>query len=227
MTTLPIKTKLTIFDIDGTLTDSVAIHQQAFRKALEDAELMPYDNNFSNYKHHTDRYISNTIFFEHHGRDMTDEDIARFENDVYRLSLDLLQGKPFAEISGAVAFVQYLHWHTPYAIAYATGSFHQPAQNKLSIGFPNYLESMLFSCNRQPVREEIIQEAIKASKYIYQVPHFEEIIAFGDGIWDWKAAQSLGIDFIGIGSRSRTIFANCSCRGCYDDFHSQQVLLRE
>jgi beta-phosphoglucomutase-like phosphatase (HAD superfamily) len=86
MTTLPIKTKLAIFDIDGKLTDSGTIHQQAFREALKAAELIPYDNNFSNYQHYTDRYISNTIFFEHHGRDMTDQEISRFENDVYRCS---------------------------------------------------------------------------------------------------------------------------------------------
>ena len=56
------KAKLAIFDIDGTLTDSVKILQSAFVKALNNFGLYDFDTNWSSYKHHTDSYIFKTIF---------------------------------------------------------------------------------------------------------------------------------------------------------------------
>lgn len=57
-----IKNKLAIFDIDGTLTDSIDIHQAAFRGALELVGVTEYDGNWGNYKHHTDSYIFRAIY---------------------------------------------------------------------------------------------------------------------------------------------------------------------
>jgi len=54
----PPKENLLIFDIDGTLTDSVPVHQTGFRNALKNSGITDYDNNFSGYKHHTDSFIS-------------------------------------------------------------------------------------------------------------------------------------------------------------------------
>ena len=224
MISIPAKTKLAIFDIDGTLTDSVFVHQKAFHSALRNAQLTPYDDDFLKYKHHTDSYIANTIFSLHRKRNMTDEDINRFENDVYRLTFKYLKGKPFSEIPGAVAFVNYLHLYTPYAVIYATGSFRKLALYKLSIGFPNVNESLLFSCNREQVREKIVLNAIKNAKNFYKISSYKKIIAFGDGIWDWKVAQNLGIDFIAVGFNCRQTFADFSCQEYFDDFMGQQLL---
>ena len=53
--------RLAVFDIDGTLTDSVSIHHNAFNKSLIQFGFDNYNSNFNTYKHHTDSYIFKTI----------------------------------------------------------------------------------------------------------------------------------------------------------------------
>jgi beta-phosphoglucomutase-like phosphatase (HAD superfamily) len=45
-----VKHNLAIFDIDGTLTDSVAVHQTAFISALADFGLFDYEKDFSTFR---------------------------------------------------------------------------------------------------------------------------------------------------------------------------------
>lgn len=53
----PTKTGLLILDIDGTLTDSVHIHQSAFLACMQELNLPTLDTNWSNYPNHTDMGI--------------------------------------------------------------------------------------------------------------------------------------------------------------------------
>lgn len=59
---MPEKTNLIVFDIDGTLTDSVAIHQAGFVQALKHLGVTAMDENFHAYKHHTDLHIARSIY---------------------------------------------------------------------------------------------------------------------------------------------------------------------
>ena len=56
------KTKLIVFDIDGTLTDTVEQHQPSFKKALRDIGVDKIDANLNTFKHHTHSYILKAIF---------------------------------------------------------------------------------------------------------------------------------------------------------------------
>ncbi|WP_162902860.1 HAD family hydrolase [Taibaiella koreensis] len=55
------KQYLIVFDIDGTLTDSVAPHQTAFVTALQQMGITEIDTNFKNYRHHTDKHIARSF----------------------------------------------------------------------------------------------------------------------------------------------------------------------
>ena len=48
--------KLVIFDIDGTLTDSVSLYHRVVIHSLNLMGINNVDTNFSNYKYHTDSY---------------------------------------------------------------------------------------------------------------------------------------------------------------------------
>ena len=48
--------KLIVFDIDGTLTDSVSLYHKAVIKCLKMMGIEKVDTNFSDYKYHTDSY---------------------------------------------------------------------------------------------------------------------------------------------------------------------------
>jgi beta-phosphoglucomutase-like phosphatase (HAD superfamily) len=200
------KKKLAIFDIDGTLTDSVPVHQEAFKGTLRDFSLFNYNENFSSYKHHTDLYIANEIFKNQNSRDMTNDEINLFEEKLLKRIIHLLNGVNFKQINKAIDFVHYLDESTDYAIAYATGSFKTPAKLKLTLGFPRNEDQYLFACNNEPSREGIVGKAIEQSKYNYGLDNFEKMIAFGDGLWDLQAAKQHSVEFIGIGENSRDLF---------------------
>jgi hypothetical protein len=200
------KTKLAIFDIDRTLTESISVHQDALKETLGDFSLFNYNEDFSSYKHHTDLYIVNEIFKSQNNRDMTNDEINLFEDKLLKRIIHLLNGENFRQINKAMDFVHYIYESTDYAIAYATGSFKTPAKLKLALGFPLNEDQYLFACNIEPSREGIIGEAIEQSKYNYDLDDFEKIIAFGDGLWDLKAAKHHAIEFIGIGASSRYLF---------------------
>ncbi len=84
---LHVKNRLAVFDIDGTLTDSVFIHQSTFIKALEKVGLSNFDTNWSNYKHHTDSFIFKTIVESQLKRAVVNDDIVQFENILYDTSV--------------------------------------------------------------------------------------------------------------------------------------------
>lgn len=57
-------------------------------------------------------------------------------------------------------------------------------------------------------REEIILTAIARCKRYYQKTSYAKIIYIGDREWDKKAADNLGIGFIGIGNEFKGVNDN-------------------
>jgi beta-phosphoglucomutase-like phosphatase (HAD superfamily) len=193
--------KLIIFDIDGTLTDSVAAHQKAFTAALYDLGVKTIDRNFKAYKHHTDSYIASVIY-ENDSHEKFK--IAKVELFEQYLTAHLLQVK-INEILGAKKLIEQLVSEEEFGICYATGSLLKPAIYKLdSIGI-QYDVQQLVASNKIMERENIVLQAIENAKKLYNINKFERIISIGDGLWDLKTANNLGIEFIGIGNTNKDI----------------------
>jgi phosphoglycolate phosphatase-like HAD superfamily hydrolase len=60
-------------------------------------------------------------------------------------------------------------------------------------------EAMMVSASEYETREEIVSNAITLAKKEYGLSDEVSIVSVGDGVWDLKTAQVLGLDFIGIG----------------------------
>ena len=192
------KNKLAIFDIDGTLTDSVQIHQSAFVKALNNFGLSEFDTNWSSYKHHTDSYIFKTIFETQLKKSLAPADIERFEDMFYQIISEAVVQNPIREIKGARNFLSVLKRHSNFDIVFATGSLFTPAKLKLEqvgISVPN---TLIISANQLFSREELVLTAIETAKKHYANNSYEQIISFGDGLWDYETSKNINIDFIGI-----------------------------
>jgi len=213
-----IKQNLVVFDIDGTITDSVQIHQEAFIKALLKLGVpqhQPDDQpQLNTFKHHTDSYIARTIFETYTDLTFDQKLLKKFEVELHR---DLLKHQ-ISEIKGAIKFIQYLQHETNFGICFATGSLLQPAIHKLNaIGLP-FDENLLVAANNIWDRESIINQAIDQSKLHHGQNDFKRIISIGDGLWDLKAAQNLGLEFIGIGAQNKIDFLENEVRYIADDF---------
>jgi phosphoglycolate phosphatase-like HAD superfamily hydrolase len=192
------KAKLAIFDIDGTLTDSVKIHQSAFVKALNNFGLSDYDTNWSSYKHHTDSYIFKTIFEAQLKKPLIHKDIERFEDLLYELISEAIIQNPLKEIEGAKNFLSALTHNSEFDIVFATGSLLNPAKLKLEQVGISLPDTLLISANQIFSRDELVLKAIETAKNFYSNNAYEQIISFGDGLWDYETSKNINIDFIGI-----------------------------
>jgi phosphoglycolate phosphatase-like HAD superfamily hydrolase len=194
------KNKLAIFDIDGTLTDSVKIHQSAFIKALNNFGLFDFNTNWSSYKHHTDSYIFKTIFEAQLKKTLVPKDIEHFEDLLYELISEAIIQSPIIEIDGAKKFLSSLQYNSDFDIVFATGSLFNPAKLKLEQVGISLPDTLIISANKIFSRDELILKAIETAKVFYSNNRYEQIISFGDGLWDYETSKNINIDFIGIGN---------------------------
>lgn len=212
---MPAKKSLIVFDIDGTLTDSVALHQTGFIYALQTLGVTAMDENFHSYKHHTDLHIARTIYESATNRHFGPDTIALFEDHLYN---SIAAAKDMQEIKGARQFVTYLEQETAYGVCYATGSMQRPAQFKLEKAGIGFDARQLVASNHAEERASIVQAAIDKALLYYNVTRFDRVIAFGDGLWDLKTAQQLNLEFVGIGAKNKQLMEAAGMLWHMDDF---------
>ena len=195
------KTTLIIFDIDGTLTDSVYQHQKAFTETLLDIGVSHINKAFKSFKHHTDRFIAQDIYQENQKKTFSEEKQIEFEHGL----TEKITRLKFNEILGAKDLILNLENQPDIAICFATGSLKRPAEHKLrSVGI-SFKEWQLVASDYIPERENIVQQAIKNASEYYEGITFKRIVSVGDGLWDLLTACHLGLEFIGVGEVNKAI----------------------
>jgi beta-phosphoglucomutase-like phosphatase (HAD superfamily) len=189
--------KAVIFDIDGTLLQSDAnddaLYLAAVRDVLGSVNLRP---TWSMYTQFTAAGILAEILNDN-SIDATIDTVAavrdRFVASVRRHVSD---HGPFAEIPGAKAFVEGLHYSPTHRIAYATGGWRGSALLKLSMsGFP-VTGVPLAASDDHFERQEIMLYALRQLNGI-----FSTITYYGDGHWDATDAKVLGWNFVPVGRK--------------------------
>lgn len=192
------KKNLIVFDIDGTLTDSVKEHIKAFREVLSEIGVHDVDADFKLFKHHTDSFIAKEIFETDRQVGFSEEKKKQFEAGL----TDRLDRYQFSEIPGAKKLLEDLA-SSDFGICFATGSLRRPAMRKLTSIGVEFEKWQLVTSDDLYSREEIVRKAIDQAKTNYDVQQFERIISVGDGIWDLFTAKNLGLEFIGVGEENR------------------------
>lgn len=204
---------LLVFDIDDTLTKTASLHIETFIDGLRSLGVTEMDTNFGEYLHHTDSYISRVIYEKNLKQEFTQEKRIEFEQFLYTG----IKKHRLAEIRGAAKLIHGLEQEKNIAIAYATGSLLRPAILKLERIKANYHPAQLVASNDIEEREGIVSKAIDQSKEFYKVDAFDRIISVGDGLWDLKTANKLGIEFIGIGEKNRRIMEENGMQTYFSD----------
>lgn len=212
------KKSLIIFDIDGTLTDSVKSHQDAFKESLKLIGVELFNDKFSSYKHHTDSHISKVIY-ESSTKKIFEPSKKSFEEHLF----NLISKEEIKEISGARNFVKKIEDESDFGVCYATGSLFRPAKYKLEQVGIEFIPKLLVASNNIEEREKIIQKAIDNSLKYYQIDSFERIISFGDGLWDLLSAQNLSLEFIGIGDSNKQILEEYGMKKHFSNFKNIQL----
>ncbi|MEM7162216.1 MAG: HAD family hydrolase [Bacteroidota bacterium] len=190
---------LIVFDIDDTLTKSEKQHQMAFVNAMKDFSILSIDKNWKSYAHHTDSHILKVNYENNLPQKFDFSFIESFEA---RMMEYLKTYEEVNEITGAKEMLKDLIDKSKYAIAFATGSLLKPALLKLEQAGLDIDANLVTASNAIYEREGIVKQAIERAQELNRVDSFENIISVGDGIWDLKTAENLGLHFIGIGKKN-------------------------
>ncbi|MCH9693425.1 MAG: HAD family hydrolase [Gammaproteobacteria bacterium] len=185
-----------IFDLDGTLLQSMAVDSEIFDRSIE-AVLgrVRFRNAYREYTNVTDRGIVEEIMADNRRRPDPDVVDAVRRKFVAELSRHIEGSGPFEEVHGASRFLGRLIAEEDTCVAIATGCWHESAILKLRSSGIALDEVALATCDDSPSRTEIMRAALAR---IGQ--SIDSVTYFGDAEWDVDACQALGWDFVAVGS---------------------------
>lgn len=185
-----------IFDIDGTLIDSVRPDGGLFMKAVR--AFIPnalIHDDWSKYKNVTDTGILNQIFDENDifNREEIFIDIQKRHSELVKKKLEIA---PFKLIPGALDALASLLEDENYLIGLATGNWRHTALMKLQSAGIEIDKDILFSSDNHHERVGIMK---LCKDYIS--PNNNNVVYVGDAEWDLVATETLQWGFVGIGER--------------------------
>jgi phosphoglycolate phosphatase-like HAD superfamily hydrolase len=218
--------KLFVFDIDGTLTDSVFRHQVSYVNAYSSFNIINLDTNWNNYAHHSDSWIFGEVFRVNFDRNPTSQEKEMFSEELGRHFKDQIIKNPVSEIPGAREFLLQVFASPDIGYVFATGSLREPALLKLESLEISYAPELLITASEYETREEIVSAAIRNAGEYFGVDGFERIVSFGDGYWDFKTAEILGLEFIGIAKDEKEQkLRDAGAPVVYPDFMCSDIVL--
>lgn len=188
--------KAIILDIDGTLLDSMAIEPDLYFSSIS-AVLgsVEFRENLNDYDHVTDSGVIAQVMEDNalpSGSGAIESIRNRF---VASLAEHIKTDGPFSEIPGAARFINRLRDSKEHDVAIATGSWRRSALLKLETSELNVDGIPVFSCDDSPSRTEIMRIALSQLGNMY-----ESVTYFGDAEWDRRACETLGWQFVPVGS---------------------------
>lgn len=187
--------KAILFDIDGTLIESMAVDTELYFASVEDV-LGPVRirDKLSDYDHVTDSGILAQLFDDNGYR--FDANLAAAVRAVFVDSVrkHIETAGPFPAIEGAVDFFREARAADDARVAIATGGWRGSARLKLaSAGFE--IDGIpLVTCDDAPSRIGIMRTALARIGN-----EFDSVTYYGDAEWDRRACRSLGWNFVAVG----------------------------
>ena len=221
---------LTVFDIDGTLCRTSGLDDACWcRAAREVLGIEEMSTDWSDYPHSTDESIASALIRKHHGVEPDRALLDRLRDHFVALLEASHADDPSCvrATPGAPELLSRLS-EAGHPVAIATGGWTPSARFKLTESGIAWKElPAAYACDAHP-REEIITLAIEraARKHACDVDAFTRVVYVGDGLWDLRAAGTLGIAFLGIasGDRARQL-KSAGARTVFEDFTDSERVL--
>lgn len=208
------KTKLIVFDIYGTLIDSVSAYHDVIIKAMTDLGIKHIDTNFNILKHHTDSYPLKYNYENFFKKELPLALLNSFEE---RIVYYLKQHTKTIAVNGASRVLDQLK-NSDFAVAFATGSLPKSAIFKMDAAGLEMDAALLATSKTSFSRAGFVNEAIQKAKDFYKVSEFEKVVSIGDGVWDLQTAQQLKLSFIGIGTKNKEQMLAKGMQNWFEDF---------
>jgi len=185
-----------MFDIDGTLVESVGFDADCYAQAVQEEIGVDFDGDWGQFEHVTDTGILKEMLIKND----IQSDLESIEQAVKPRFIELVQkylsSNALPEISGANTLLQSLKQRDDVQLAMATGGWKETALMKLDAAGIDYTDIPIATSNDHFVRIEIMKLAQEKTGH----NGYSKRVYFGDGSWDKKACAELGYNFIAIGN---------------------------
>ncbi|WP_186030326.1 HAD family hydrolase [Burkholderia gladioli] len=189
-----------VLDIDGTLTDSVSLHQQALLMAMQALRLPRLNTDWGSYPQHTDSGIIEHALAENGEAACTPARRAEFERDLDTHFAALLATHGLREIAGARALTEAAA-ASRWGVVFATGAILSVSRSKLRSAGIAFTEELLITSSEYAWRQELVAAAVSRARQVHDVPAPLAVTSVGDGVWDLRVANALGLHFVGVGGQ--------------------------
>jgi phosphoglycolate phosphatase-like HAD superfamily hydrolase len=194
--------RLVIFDIDGTLTQTMKADTECFVHSLADiCGFRDVDTDWSRYKHATDSGVFHELYEAHAGRSPSPTEISQFREHFVSLLAQASSEAPFAPVAGASLLLSRLAGSGEHRVALATGAWRDSARLKMASAGLCYDDYPGASSDDALDRESILRLSIRRAAERHG--GFSDTVYIGDGVWDARACRSVGIPFIGVATDGR------------------------
>lgn len=189
---------LIMFDIDGTLVNSYDFDGECYQGAIFDVLGLKIDSDWGSYQNVTDSGIfselAESLGLNNDERECAFADVKQQFN--VRIN-EYIACHEILPIAGVFEFLSYLIARSDVKIAFATGSWAEPARMKLKAAGLDFPEVPLASSCDHYRRIKIMRVAERLTN----VESYQSKTYFGDGAWDQQASEALGYNFVSVGDR--------------------------
>jgi phosphoglycolate phosphatase-like HAD superfamily hydrolase len=218
---------LVMFDIDGTLTETMKVDEECYVRSFKDVfGFVDIDTDWSQYSRTTDSGIFHDVFTSRIGRSPTAQEVSRFRQHFIKLLTAASSQSPSAPVAGADRLLSRLAHGGSHRVSLATGSWRDSARLKMASAGMCFDDHPAASADDALDRESImrISEQKAAERY---GESFACTVYVGDGVWDARSCHSVGVPFIGIGTGSRATRLSAEGAVCiFPDFSDADMFLR-
>jgi phosphoglycolate phosphatase-like HAD superfamily hydrolase len=219
--------RLIIFDIDGTLLQSIPLQMMCLERAL----LGIFDSRMAQWgkreaQNTTDSGILVEMYTELMGRIPLPSEKAQFES-LFLIELEqaLNRGDEIKAIPGADHALSTFREGREMAVAVATGGFESVSRLKMKRAGLS-LDGIPAAFAEDGLTKEEVLRASQLRAELHYAAQFDEVVYIGDASYDVRAASKLGFRFVGVGSgaRSRRLM-DCGARFTVPDLKRLRRML--
>jgi phosphoglycolate phosphatase-like HAD superfamily hydrolase len=192
---------LLIFDVDGTLVDSLAAEAICFPRACEEAlGLNGVSSDWHSYRNPSDSGIVTELVERHFGRAASADDLERAERRFFSLLKETYGARPelCCEVAGAVVAFERAQQLPDTMVSIATAGWRTTAHLKLRVAGFDIRDVAMTTSSDAPAKVDIMRLSHERARTTAGVPRFASVTCIGDSAGDRRAAAALGFDFIGI-----------------------------
>jgi phosphoglycolate phosphatase-like HAD superfamily hydrolase len=216
-----------MFDIDGTLTETMKVDEECFVRSFKDVfGFADIDTDWSHYPCTTDSGIFHDVFTSRVGRSPAAQEVSRFRRHFIQLLATASSQSPFAPVAGANRLLSRLARGGSHRVSFATGGWRDSARLKMASAGMCFDDHPTASADDALDRESIIRLSRQRAVERYG-ESFACTVYVGDGVWDARACRGVGILFIGIGTGSRATRLSAEGAVCvFPDFSDADIFLR-